>query len=99
MSKVTDAVLDGRLDGQLTELQRAIKLRKTQLLQRKLLSLRPGGTVTFSESARPKYLIGLTATVIRTNRSSVTVRMPNDPKYGKFANSQGTRCPLSILEL
>lgn len=92
------AILDGDLDGDLDRLTAAIRDRKQTVAARVRYQVRPGDTVRFSDVIRPRYLVGLTATVTRANPKSIVVSCPQDSAYGRFAGAQNVRCPLELIE-
>lgn len=91
------AVHNGDLDEHLDSLLRHIASRNKTLTDRTLATVKPGDEVTFSDQIRLKYLIGLTANVVKRNRKSVVVSCPDDPAYGRFQNSQNVRCPNDLI--
>lgn len=92
-----NAIQDGACDEHFDLVYGAIKERKSILASRNVVGVRTGDTVTFSNSIRPKYLIGMTATVVKRNPKSVVVTCPDDPAYGRFQNARNVRCPNSLI--
>lgn len=92
-------IIAGAHDGDLDSLREAIRDREKALASAKRFSVKTGDTVRFADSIRPKYLVGLPATVTKVNRESVLVDCPDDDAYGRFASVKGVRCPLSIIDL
>lgn len=58
-----------------------------------------GQTVRFVNGIAPKYLSGLTATVVRINRKTVTVSTPDQPEYRRFRGRPEVRCPRTLMEV
>ena len=76
---IITAILTGRLDEDLDDIERRIQHRKKDLSREQLLELSPGDIVEFHGQARPKYLHGLRAEVIEPKQSRVHVRIiPED---------------------
>lgn len=91
------AILDGELDGDIAVLIDALRDREGYLAKRALVGIAKGDTVRFSDTIRPRYLIGLTATVRKVNPKSIVVDCPTDPAYGRFSGAQQVRCPVSLI--
>lgn len=94
---IIDTIIGGGHDDSLDSLSDAIKQRRQIVAARTASSLRSGDTVAFSDLIRPKYLVGLTATVVKVNRQSVVVNCPDDASYGRFRNAKNVRCPNSLI--
>lgn len=88
----------GSHDDELDEIEEALNYRRKVLLKRTIKDLTPGSTVRF-KAARPKYLTGLTAEVVRVDEGHVWVKTPDDPAYRKYRASAQIKCPLSIIEV
>lgn len=97
--EMLDAIFSGQCDDDLDEVIAFAKNRKNFLQGNLRFTLNPGDEVKFSDSIRPKYLIGLPATVAKTNRTTVSVDCPDDPAYGRYQGSKGVRCPLDLIEV
>lgn len=99
MSIIQD-ISSGNHDDNLRDIILAAQGRTKTLSNRKVqdLDIQPGDEVRFSNSIRPKYLIGKTAKVVKLNSKSVVIDCPADPSYGRFENSKGVRCPNSVIE-
>lgn len=89
----------GQYDDQLDELRAALDYRERRLRKRLLTKLNPGETIRFASNIRPKYLAGLTATVVDVNetKEEVTLTIPDEPRYRRYAGS-GIRCASSLIE-
>jgi hypothetical protein len=92
---VIATILSGELDGQEDRIRAAMKSRSRVLLEDKVYTLKIGDTVRFNSHARPKYIQGLTATVLKLNQSSVVVQMKGEA--GRFTGST-PRCPIAIVD-
>ena len=82
---------------ELTALTDAITYRRQFMARQKLRTLRLGDTVKFANHIRPGYLAGLTAIVVDVNRSTVSVKCPNDPAYGRYSGSPRCRVPIGLV--
>lgn len=90
-------ILDGKYDENLDGIAEALRTRRATLVQRNVVGIKPGDTVKFSDSIRPKYLAGMAATVVKRNAKSIVVDVPADPAYGRFSGARGVRCPNSLI--
>jgi hypothetical protein len=97
LQEIELALLDGDLDKELDLLADAVRSRQDYLAKRAVVGIRPGDTVRFSDSIRPRYLIGQVAKVQKVNPKSIVVDCPVDPSYGRFSGSQNVRCPVSLI--
>ena len=78
--KINDVIVEihkGTFDDQMRMLNDVIKSRKELVAERMLYSLRPDDQVRLN-GLRPKSLNGLVGKVIKTNRTTVTVRLGED---------------------
>ena len=85
----------------LDEVIAAIRDRRRELRDRERnrnrRALTPGTAVRFVERIRPTYMIGLTATVVKVDRTRVLLDCPtDDPRYRRFKGR--IRCPLDLVE-
>lgn len=83
----------------LSQVIKQAQARKLALAAVHVSQLRGGDTVIFAQNIRPTYLRGLTATVVHVNDKSVTVNIPQDPRYGRFSGSKRCRLPISLVQL
>ncbi len=97
VSVARDIVL-GSHDRELDAIIRAARERQETIAGAARFTLKAGDTVRFNGRIRPKYLCGLTATVVKVNQKTVTVSCPSEPQYGKYMGSAEVRCPLSLIE-
>lgn len=58
---------------------------------------RIGQIVRMNNRIRPAYLRGLTVTIVGINRTTVSVRVPADPAYGRFSGAHRVRLPISLI--
>lgn len=56
------------------------------------------GDTAYFNGGTSNYLEGLPVEVINTNTKSVVVKVPNDPRYRRFAGKTDVRCPNSIID-
>jgi hypothetical protein len=95
---ILDGIFEGEYDDSLDQITDAVQERRRANARKTTRRLNPGDEVRFSGEIRPKYLIGMTATVVKINRQSVVVSCPNDPAYGRFSGSRNVRCPNTLIE-
>jgi hypothetical protein len=81
----------------LDQMAAAISDRKKALAKLSAASIKIGDSVVFASHIRPTYLIGLTAEVVAINRESVSVKCPDDHRYGRFRNSHRVRLPVGLI--
>lgn len=97
MAAVASAIALGEHDHELDMIMQAASARRKDIAAAKRFELKRGDTVKFSDHIRPRYLIGLEATVAKVNQKSVVVDCPDDPAYGRFAGVRGVRCALTLI--
>ncbi len=56
-----------------------------------------GDTVRFNDQASPKYIVGITATVVGKSRTKVDVEL--EETVGKFEGGVPINCPMAIIDL
>lgn len=86
LSNFLDNILAGMYDDSLSLIERTISQRKDSLTSRMVNTLNAGDVVTLT-SLRPKYLVGLDATVVSVMGDKVSVRIQDSPKANRFRNS------------
>lgn len=96
---IINNIEDGDFDTILNDIIEAVSLRKDIVADRLVRGISIGDEVRFSDSVRPKYLAGKTATVTKINRKTIVVDCPDDPSYKKYRNSKNVKCPNSIIEV
>ena len=93
-------VIDSRED--IEAISEAVRIRRRELRDRAVTlmkrSLTPGETVRFVDTIRPAYLAGLTASVVKVNRTKAVLSTPDESAYGRFRGARSMTCPLSLLE-
>lgn len=94
---IVTAIYNGELDDVLGAVGLAIEVRREQIAKQFSRSLAVGDVVEFTDDIRPKYLIGKTARVEKINRKTVTVSCPDEPSYKRYRNSEGVRCPNTLI--
>lgn len=90
------AIHSGMHDNSLDLIAEAIKFRLQMLAERQIATLNKGDTVRFNSTVRPKYLVGVEATVINVNKTTVTVDIPSRTTGDRFGGI--VRVPASLLE-
>ncbi len=86
-------ILKGTFDDDLRFLSEAIQIREKEVKSQLLYSLREGDQVIL-DNIRPKSLCGATATVVKTNKTTVSVTM--GPESGVPIRYHGhSRVPIS----
>ena len=86
LSDFLDNILAGKYDNYTDLIERTVSQRKDSLSSRFVKNLNTGDTVTLA-NVRPKYLIGLEATIISVLGDKVSVRIQDSPKASRFRNS------------
>ena len=96
---VLRAIANGEYDAVLIDLLRAVQERirwvDNMNAHRARKALSTGDTVRFNDRITPAYLVGHTATVVRVNSTTVTVRMGDDVRR---YSGRSVRCPVGYLE-
>lgn len=97
--EIISTIVSGHVDASLEVIVKAIRMRRENLNDSKVLLLKPGDEVRFNTQANPKYLEGITATVKKVNRKTVNVDIP-DNAYGarKFRGARDVRTPIAIVD-
>ena len=98
---ILDAIYDGKLDSELNKIENKIKRRREFINAPKKHTIdefKVGDHVRITGTARPAYLVGLTATVVKINKTRVKVEFHSGQNAGRFAGKV-TNCPISILEI
>lgn len=64
-------------------------------------TLRGGAKVRIRRDAalRPRYILGIEATVVKVNQTTATITLGEVRHGGRFFTGQEIRCPLEALEL
>jgi hypothetical protein len=88
----------GTVDDNLEQISDAIQNRRHISDTEKIYDFNKGDTVVFNSQARPQYLQGLTATIVRINRVRVVLSTPDAFEYRRFRNSKALTCPVSIID-
>jgi len=91
-------IKNGAFDDALTDITDSVKTRTKILAALNARSLSIGDEVTFSDAISPKYLRGLTATVVKINQKTIVVDCPSDYRYGRFSGSKKVKCPNTLIE-
>ena len=95
------AIQNGEFDDALQDIYDAILQRRKKLKQRlhSKDDLRVGDHVRITDSVRPQYLAGLTATIIKINRTRVHLEFHSGQELGRFEKHSYSACPISLIEL
>jgi len=100
-SEIRSALLAGELDQHLTQLATDVRARKETIAAKRALdarlTLRPGATVTVN-GLRPSYINGLSATVVKVNKTRAVVRFNAPEAAGRFGGKDVT-VPLANITL
>jgi hypothetical protein len=93
----------GDADDDLDSVLHAIQNRRQFISRQRVLGLKSGDKVRFSQTSRPQYLRGLYATFVRHLRDRVVVTIDEqDPTgepqdTGRFSGE--VRCPPELIEV
>lgn len=105
-SELIAKIIGGEYDADLSLLLQAVTLRNNvkgivaaapihNSVVKSIRDFKVGGKVVFNENANPKYLEGCVATIVKTNRTRVVIKL--DAPVGRFSTTP-IRCPISIIE-
>lgn len=95
---ICSAIASGAVDADLDRILDRIVRRRDVVARLRTATIDVGDTVRFTERIRPKYLAGLTATVVKINQSTITVACPDTYEYERFRGASGVRCNLTLIE-
>lgn len=109
MAKLTELILEGRYDNHLDLIEQTVDRRRAMIsvaarpepdedIERDDDALTYGDIIRFSSRINPKYLSGLTATVVKFNPKTIVVDCPDDPRYRRFQGAKNIRCPKNVIE-
>lgn len=96
--QLVDSILDGVADDNIETLSAAIKKRRKIQNSRKILFIAPGDTVRFNGTTRPKYLQGIKAKVVRNNKTTITVFVPEDAWGTRKYRGTEVRVPAGLVD-
>ena len=91
---IVTPILKGECDEFLKSIIDTAQLRQTQL-KPKIYEFSVGQRVKFSNTVRPKYLVGAMGTVSKVNRTKVIVDL--DERHERFYRNIST--PLAMVEM
>jgi hypothetical protein len=91
-AELVTAIFSGQFDDTLESLGDAVILRRKQIA----LRMRKGDRVRFTSATKPRYLVGVEATVERVNQATISVLL--DEAAGKFSGNRSIRVPVTLLE-
>lgn len=83
-TEIIQAVLRGDADDNLDGIADATRERRKTVAHASFFTYKPGDRVRLV-NLRPKYLVGLEATVVRRNKSRIVVTLDNPPPGGRFS--------------
>jgi len=97
---IIQSIADGIFDGAEDDLFEAVKRRRRIVDLTLITKLAPGDTVKFNETANPKYLKGVKASVTEVKTTTVRVQMPDMIAGDTGGRFEGmiVSCPVSILD-
>lgn len=98
MDIVLSAIANGDLDPILDKMLDRIARRRDVVARLRTATIDVGDTVRFTERIRPRYLAGLTATVVKINQTTITVACPDTYEYERFRGASSVRCNLTLIE-
>jgi len=94
--QVVSDIIDGNLDSELESLTNAITERNKINNLKKASMIKVGDKVRFVKG-RPKYLVGLTATVVSKKQKNFVVKFDEGQVTGKYSGN--VTCPPNLLEV
>jgi len=89
---IIKAIRAGDLDEDISLVTEALTARQAA----RALSVRPGEKVRFNGNIKPKYLVGVLASVVKVNSKTVTCRIDDPATAGRFQGD--VRVPVSLIE-
>ncbi len=94
--EVIAAIGRGEFDAQLSAFSSEIRRRQELLTLQKGHSFRAGQKVVFNGKTRPRYLVGLQATILDVNQVTAWCALDEGP-VGKF-RGQKIHVPFSLID-
>ena len=94
MLSVVSKILNGELDDNLNEIQRATTHRRKAISTMKFFTFEVGDRIKLSSTIRPIYLRNCLGTVTAIRRTKIEINL--DHPTGRF--HRGVICPPGILE-
>lgn len=82
LEEITGAILSGSMDAHMAQIRLAMDQRKQYLKATMMRQLSPGDKVRV-DNIRPKAICGLTATVKKVNRTTISVSF--GPEAGRYS--------------
>ena len=95
LETVTNAIIDGDFDTDLDNISDVIKSRREIQTMKKAATFKVGDKVKFV-NGRPKYLVGLTATIVRKKQKNFEIKFDDGQDTGKYRGN--VTCPPALLE-
>jgi hypothetical protein len=96
ITQVVGAIINGALDDDIDTIREAIKSRRDMKAQILKATLKVGDKVTFV-SSNPRYLQGLTATVVAKKQKRVSIQFDDKLAAGRFGHGPVNASP-NMLE-
>jgi hypothetical protein len=75
--EIVGYILGSATDDELENIQNAVTIRKDNLARMKAATLKVGTPVVVGGDLRPKYLQGLSGTVLKVNRTRADIKLSN----------------------
>lgn len=95
--KVRSNIYLGEWDEHLDDLLDTIQKRKEQIASNLFKKLIPGSLVRFNDHVRPKYLIGVPATVVERKQKKVVIKIGQD--VGRYTKAAPISTDVQLLDL
>ncbi len=99
---IIDGIFSGKNDEALDAIVQAIKDRRNILAARMGDELSIGDKVVFNSKTSPKYMIGVTATVVRKKQKKIVVVIDEgqgDGNHGRFSAGVEINTSPSLLDV
>lgn len=93
-TKILEMIEYGELDDHLSEMQVAIAARRNNT--REFIEWVEGDRVRINEKCRPKYLVGVEATIQSVRRTRVVIHLDKDA--GRFRAGRDVTIPMDLLD-
>lgn len=98
MNSICQTIILGGADDILDEISDALKERKAIINGAKIYDIKIGDIVRFNTDTRPKYLQGFEVKVLKKNKKTVVVKIPDDAWGTKRYRGGEIRVPLSLID-
>lgn len=92
---ITKAIINGNFSNEeLNDIALAIRNARDLATRKLKFTLKVGSKVKINHTAKPRYLVGASATVVKINQTKVVINL--DKPCGRFHKS--VACPISLIE-